>query len=92
MAKSDTDSALLHRGIDETIEVVAVRNHYRDMNYLGLFFLITAFVVFMIPFMFPNTVRNGYEIIIYIAWSSAITILGLLILVITNIIYFLNRP
>ena len=92
MAKNDSNLPLLYRGVDETIEVVAVRNHYRDMNYLGLFFLIAASIVFMIPMMFPNTVRNGYEMIIYIAWSSAITILGLLILVITNIIYLLNRP
>jgi hypothetical protein len=92
MAKNDSNLPLLYRGVDETIEVVAVRNHYRDMNYLGLFFLIAASIVFMIPMIFPNTVRNGYEIWVYIAWSSAITILSLLILVITNIIYLLNRP
>lgn len=64
---------------------------YTQLNYFGLFLLVTSIIVAFAPAIFPSLAPNGWEVIAWIGWGIGIFILAMIVLVITNLFNFFSK-
>ena len=61
------------------------RVHKRNNSNMGIkfgqFLLVVSFVVFLIPNIFTSLTPNGYEMIAWMGWATALFLLGLITIV-----------
>ncbi len=58
----------------------------------GQFLLIASVVVFFIPNIFTSLTPNGYEMIAWMGWATALFILGLIAIVMTHLLKAIFGP
>ena len=71
---------------DESEKKVHNQNNSSIGIRVGQFLLVGSVIVFLIPNIFTSLTPNGYEMIAWMGWATALFILGLIAIVMTYLL------
>ena len=71
---------------DESDKKVHKQDNSSIGSRFGQFLLVGSVIVFLIPNIFTSLTPNGYEMIAWMGWATALFILGLIVIVMTYLL------
>tara|TARA_B100000575_G_C22982912_1_gene567060 strand:- start:96 stop:371 length:276 start_codon:yes stop_codon:yes gene_type:complete len=79
----------------DSLEESEKKVHKQNKSSIGIRFgqllLIASVVVFLLPNIFTSLTPNGYEIIAWMGWATALFILGIITIAITYLVKPISR-